>query len=93
MIRISYGSPLSSLISAKLAGLVVIRSRETRLSLHCDGNAADGRRYFGAHLRAAKLQDHAVRILQLNATGAACDGSTRTARRIAACKIAGAAQI
>src|SRR6516165_4741508 len=63
------------------------------LSSHRDGNAADGRRHFGAHLRAAELQDDSVRILQLNAAGTACDGSTRTARRIAACKIARAAEI
>ena len=63
------------------------------LSSHRDGNAADGRRHFGTHLRAAELQDDAVRILQLNAAGTACDGTTRTGRRIAACKVAGAAQI
>jgi hypothetical protein len=37
--------------------------------LHHNGNAADGRRHFGAHLRAAQLKDDAVRILPLNATG------------------------
>ena len=63
------------------------------LSLHCDGNAADGRRHFGAHLRAAELQDDAVRILQLNAAGTAYNGTTRTACRVAACKVAGVVDV
>jgi len=63
------------------------------LSLHRDGNAADRRRHFGTHLRAAELQDNAFRILQLNAAGTACDGTTRTGRCVAACKVAGAVEI
>ena len=63
------------------------------LSSHRDGNAADGRRHFGTHLRAAELQDDPVRILQLNAAGTACDGTARTGRRVAACKVAGVVDI
>jgi len=63
------------------------------LSSHRDGNAADGRRHFGTHLRAAELQDDSVRILQLNAAGTACDGTARTGRCVAACKVAGVVDI
>ena len=68
------------------------RSSRT-LSSHRDGNAADGSRHFGTHLRAAELQDDSVRILQLNAAGTACDRTTRTGRGIAACKVAGVVEI
>jgi hypothetical protein len=39
------------------------------------------------------LQDDAVRVLQLNAAGTGCDGSTGTRHCIAAGKVARAAEI
>jgi hypothetical protein len=62
-------------------------------SLHHDGDAAHGRRHFSADLGAAELQNNAVGILQLDAAGAGRDRATCTACDIAACKIAGAAQV
>ena|SRR6516225_4295335 len=91
--RLSKDGPVSGpeIVLKKQSGAAKRGSRT--LSLHRDGNAADRRRHFGTHLRAAELQDNAFRILQLNAAGTACDGTTRTGRCVAACKVAGAVEI
>ena len=73
---------------------IVIEAPPLALSLlHHDGDAAHGRRHFGADLGAAELQNNAVGILQLDAAGARRDRATCTTCDIAACKIAGAAQV
>ena len=55
-------------------------------SLHRDGHAAHRRRHFGAHLGTAELQNNAVAILQLDASGAGGDRATCTSHGIAASK-------
>jgi hypothetical protein len=62
-------------------------------SLHRDGDAAHRRRHFGARLGTAELQNNAVAILQLDASGAGRDRATCTSHGIAASKIAWAAQV
>ena len=46
-------------------------------SSHRDGNAAHGGRQFHADLWAAELQDDAIAVLQLNATGSGRNGAAR----------------